>query len=476
MSTATRAAAAQLRRTLWRDRRLAVALGLIAVLGLLSLLIAGQRAAESERDRLAAEAVDRETFAAQGARNPHSVAHFSRFAFRPQASTALLDPGIGAYAGSAVWMEAHYQNPSNLRAAEDRVELGRFAELSLAWLVQVLMPLLIVALGFDALAGERERGTLAMVRGAGTPLATLVRGKALALAQVFIGALLALVAVQLAIALISGEARIGDLVLRAAAWAAANALYLGVWIALTLAASLHFSRARSALIALLAAWTLSALIAPRLAATLADSIAPAPAPGAFAADIRRDIDQGMDGHDPADARRQAFERRVLAQYGVDNVEDLPVSFAGLSLQESEEYGNKVFDKHFGRLGDAYRVQQDWRRAAALLGPLPVLQHLSMAAAATDIAHHLDFVDQAEAKRREIVAMLNQDMIEKGAGRDFDYLADPALWRRTPEFAYAPPAFARLAPRHALDAGLLLAWAVLAALLLRAAVRRAERPQ
>ena len=476
MSTATRAVAAQLRRMLWRDRRLAVALALIAVLGGLSLLIGGQRAAEFERDRLAAEAVDRETFAGQGARNPHSVAHFSRFAFRPQAATALLDPGIGAYAGSAVWMEAHYQNPSNLRAAEDRVELGRFAELSLAWLVQVLMPLLIIALGFDALAGERERGTLAMVRGAGTSLATLVRGKARALAQVFGGALLALVAVQVAIALAAGEARIGELLLRTATWGAANALYLGVWIALTLAASLHFARARSALIALLAAWTLTALIAPRLAATLADSAAPAPAPGTFFAEMRRDIDEGMDGHDPADARRQAFERKVLAQYGVDKVEDLPVSFAGCRCRKARSTATACSIAISVRWPASIARRKAGAPASTLLSPLPALQHLSMTAAGSDIAHHLDFVSQAEAKRREIVLLLNQDMIERGAGKDFEYMADPALWRRTPEFVYAPPSFAGLAPGRALDAGLLLAWALLAALLLRTAVRRAERPQ
>lgn len=471
--SAVRAVAAQTRRVLWRDGRLPVALALIALLGMLSIALGAQRAAESERDRIAAEAVDRDTFANQGARNPHSVAHFSRFAFRPLSATATLDPGIGAYAGSAVWMEAHYQDPANLRTAEDRVDLGRFAELSLAWLVQVLLPLLVIALGFDALAGERERGTWTLSLGSGATPGALVRGKALALVQVFGGALLGLLVLQIVASIALFDIPIGELAARALTWVFANAVYLGVWIALTLAASLALSSTRATLVTLLAGWALLVLIVPRLAATLADTVAPAPTPAAFAADIRRDLDEGIDGHDPAGARRAAFEQQVLAQYGKQTVEELPVSFAGLSLQESEDYGNRVFDRHHGQLAERYRAQEHWRRAAAVLSPLPVLQHLSMAAAGTDIAHHIDFIAQAERKRREIVLVLNQDMIDKGAGQDFDYLADPALWRRTPEFDYALPSFARQAPRYAIDALILLLWLGLATLLLRAAIRRVE---
>ncbi len=474
--SALRAVMAQTRRSLWRDGRLPVALALITLLGALSLLLGGQRQADAERDRVAAEATDRATFAGQGARNPHSAAHFSRFAFRPTGATALLDPGIGAYAGTAIWMEAHYQDPANLRTAEDRIDLGRFADLSLAWLAQVLMPLLVIALGFDALAGERERGTLALVRGTGARVHTLVGGKALALAQVFGGALLLLLGVQLALAIAFFDTRTGELLLRGAAWGAANAIYLGAWIAAVLAASLFFVHARMALVTTLAAWALVVMVMPRLATTLADVVAPTPTPATFAADIRRDLDEGIDGHDPADARRAAFEQAVLKQYGAARVEDLPVSFAGLSLQAGEEYGNRVFDRHFTRLTGRYRAQEHWRRVASLLSPLPALQHLSMAAAGTDIAHHVDFINQAERKRREIVLVLNQDMIDRGAGQDFDYLADPVLWQQTPEFHYTLPGFAHLSRRWMWDALILLGWGLLALGLLRAAIRSEERPR
>ena len=64
----------------------------------LALLIAGafvgmQRDAEFARERAAAELADRDAWLNQGDRNPHSAAHFSRYAFRASSPLALVDPG-----------------------------------------------------------------------------------------------------------------------------------------------------------------------------------------------------------------------------------------------------------------------------------------------------------------------------------------------------------------------------------------------
>lgn len=472
--SAVRAVAAQALRVWWRERRLPVVLVLMLALGGLSATLSIQRANEAERDRIAAEETDRDTFASQGARNPHSVAHFSRFAFRPLAPTAALDPGIGPYAGVAIWLEAHYQDPANLRAAEDRVELGRFADLSPAWLLQVLAPLLVIVLTFDALAGERERGTLPMLLGSGADAHTLLRGKALALVFVFGLPLLMLALAQLAVA----WPRAGgtDLLLRVLAWTMGHALYLGAWIALALAVSLRVSRARTALVVLLAAWTLATLIAPRLAIGMAQALAPTPTAGEFSAAVARDLREGMDGHDPANARREAFKQKVLAEYGVERVEDLPVSFAGLALQEGERYGHIVFDRHFGALEDSYRAQERWRRLGALAGPLPALQQVSMAAAGTDIAHHVDFMTQAEAQRRVIVRTLDEDLIAHGVGKDFAYMADETLWATVPEFVYTLPRYLALAARQSLDGLLLVGWLLFALWLAARAAAHTEAAQ
>lgn len=454
---------------LWRDRRLPVALGVLLSLALVCVVLERVRAGEAERDRRSAEEIEQQTFLGQGARNPHSVAHFSRFAFRPRLESSVLDPGISEYTGTAIWMEAHRQNVAGARPAEDRLDLGRASELGLAWLWQVVAPLLLIALGFDALARERERRTLAILATAGLSLRRLAAGKALALWAVLGGALL--VSLLTALALGEGLAVI-DLPARAAAWCAGYLVYLAVWTAITLAVSARARSSRAALITLLCIWALITLVVPRIAATLADERVPIPSPAEIWQAMEQDLENGFNGHAPASERSKQLEARVLARYGVRTLAELPVSFAGIALDEGERYGNLVFDKHYRALAERYARQRSWRRVSALVSPLTPLQEVSMASAGTDVEHHLDFTRQAEQQRRDIVARLNADMIANGAGKDFDYLAPPELWKSIPTFRYAPPR------RELSEVGLawllLGAWALAAGLALALQLRWAAR--
>jgi len=456
-------------RQLWRDRRLPVALTLLLALALVAIALDQVRATEAERDRIAADTLDRETFRTQGARNPHSVAHFSRFAFRPRLETMTLDQGVSDHAGTAVWMEAHRQNPPNARAAEDHLDLGRSSELGLAWIWQVVAPLLLVGLGFDAIARERERRTLPLVLVGGLSLPSFVAGKALSLLAVFAVALLGSVAMS---SLVGGGYPVDDRVARTAIWIGGYLGYLVVWTAITLAASVRARTSRGALVTLLGIWALTVLAAPRIVATLADDQVPIPSSTELSAAIERDLKEGFDGHGPADQRTKDFEARILAEYKVDAVAKLPVSFAGLKLEEGERVGNLVFDKHHAWLAERYAKQRSWRRGSSLFGPLAALQHLSTAAAGTDVEQQLEFARQAEHQRRDIVARLNTDMIAHGTGKDFDYLADPILWTRIPAFQYSAPSLDRAGMR--IDLALLAVWVVIASLLLGWTVRRAAK--
>lgn len=469
--------ARHMRRLLWRDHRWPACAAIVVILALIAGVLESQRIAAFEQQRVVAEQVDRATFEAQGARNPHSVAHFSRFAFRPWTPAVSLDPGTTRYAGSAVWMEAHRQDPANVRPAEDEVDLGRFNDLSITWLVQVLLPLLVIVQGYDAVGRDREDGTLSLALAGGVPLRHIVAGKQLALFQIF-GFLMAVCAGALWLwgAVTSPLVALPDLTSRTLLWLGAHLTYLAVWISLVTVISLVLNDRRTAFATALAVWAMAVLVVPRLAATTADALHPAPSPTAFFEAIRNDLAGGVDGHASAGERRQAFEREVLARYGVARKEDLPVSLAGLALQEGEEQGNRVFDRHFGRLADAYAAQQRTRRWWSVASPMPVLQHLSMAAASTDVAHQLDFVRQAEATRRDIVRGLNDDMTRHGKGKDFNYAAAPELWKTIPEFAYRPPRMASMWAGSTVDAVVLLAWLMLAGWTTRSAVRRMERPR
>lgn len=456
-------------RQLWRDRRLPIAAVALAVLLLAAIGLDARRTADWERARRAAQAADDRTFDTQGARNPHSVAHFSRFAFRPRLAINALDPGVSDYAGTAVWMQAHSRDPANARPAEDQLELGRGTALELAWIWQVLAPLVLIALGFDAISRERERRSLALLLIGGRSLAGVVVAKAAALWALIAGGVMS--SALLALLMARGEP-VPDAGARLTWWLGGVLIYLTFWVVIVMAVSTWVRSSRAALAGLLALWTGLTLIAPRLIATAADERWPATTGADLRADIQRDREQGFDGHGGAGAREQAFRAKVLAAYRVATIEELPVSFAGLALDEDERVGNLIFDKHYAALADRYRRQHAWRRWATVLSPVPALQHVTMTAAASSLGDHLAFTAQAEALRRQIVAMLNADLIANGKALGFDYQAPPALWATIPSFTYQP---ARLRPRDLVpELGALVAWLLASGLALGLAVRRTSR--
>ena len=133
---------------------------------------------------------------------------------------------------------------------------------------------------------------------------------------------------------------------------------------------------------------------------------------------------------------------MLTQYGVGRVEDLPVNFAGISLQEGEEYGNLVFDRHYTRLWDTFQRQDQFKQFAALAAPMLAIRSLSMGLAGTDFAQHRDFAEAAEHYRRALVKKMNDDMTLHAGKADYGYTAGPALWQEVPDFQYAAPSAGR----------------------------------
>ena len=47
---------------------------------------------------------------------------------------------------------------------------------------------------------------------------------------------------------------------------------------------------------------------------------------------------------------------TLKKYNVKTIEDLPINFTGVIMQADEEYGNLVWDKHFGNLYSKLELQ------------------------------------------------------------------------------------------------------------------------
>lgn len=425
------------------------------------------REVRSEHDRAQAEA--REHFDDQGEKNPHAAAHYGLYLFKPKPPLSFVDPGVDPYTGVSVYLEAHRRNEVGNRPARDATALQRFGELTAAAVLQVLTPLLIIFLAFPAIAGEREHGTLRQVLSLGVRPSALVAGKALglSLALALIAAPALIVGVAVLVLAGPEAARTWP---HALALGAGYTVYLGIFLAASLVVSALAPSSRAALIVLLGFWIVNAMVAPRLATDLARRAVPTPSALQFTEAIRDDVKAGIDGHDPEDARLERLKRETLAKHNVETVEDLPVNFQGIALQAGEDYGNSVFDRHYGALWRAFADQDAIRKALGFVFPTLAVRELSMALAGTDNVRALDFAESAEAYRRDLVKALNRDLELNGADLGFMYQAGPELWKSMPAFRYQPPGLGATLLAHWPAWTSLLLWLAVAAGLVRVSTR------
>ncbi|RYG67721.1 hypothetical protein EON80_13020, partial [bacterium] len=165
-----------------RDGRFRTALIITLSLLMVSLLLGWKGWSEVQAQRETAQKVTRAQWLNQGKKNPHGAAHYGVYAFRPTPLLSFVEPGIHPYTGVAVWLEAHKQNDFQGRPARDATSVGRFGTLSASFVMQVLIPLLIVLLAFGTFAAERESGTMRQVLSLGVSKTTWALGKMLGLA------------------------------------------------------------------------------------------------------------------------------------------------------------------------------------------------------------------------------------------------------------------------------------------------------
>ena len=451
-----------------RDGRFRLLTAVVVVLSVTSLAAGWMHYRDVQRQHVEAQQATRGQWVNQTPKTPHSAAHYGVYAFKPKSRLSMVDTGIDPYVGVAAWLEAHKQNDFAYRPAQDRTAAQRFGELNGADAFLVLLPLFVVMVAFSSFSGERELGTLRQLLSLGVRPRDLLAGKALGLA----GAL-GLVVVPAAIvgvlclALTSEFGSPAQDARRAALMVGVYLVYLIIVGAVSLGVSARVSSSRVALIGLLAFWFANSLVATRVASDVGAALYPTPS----AAEFRQAMEKDLSNSEEMERRLDRRRTELMAQYGVNSMEAVPVNFSGVSLQEGEEHGNEVFDHHYGQLFDRYERQQRVYSLAGFAAPLLPVRSLSMALAGTDFAHHRDFVRSAEDYRRGIQRLMNDDIAAHPTARGVVYTAGTELWSRVPEFQYESPA-AGWALSHQVPS--LLALAVWLALACWFAVRSVTR--
>lgn len=453
-----------------RDGRFAV----LSLLGVLLLVIvvatSGQAHTRQSAERARIEALVREQWDHQGDKHPHRGAHYGLYAFRPDAPAMNIDPGIVAHAGRAIWLEPHRRNLPRQAAAADALPTSRIGELTPAFVLVTLFPLLIIASGFGSVSRERESGTLRMLHSAGVPPLALLAGKFAALFVAF-GAIL-LLAAGAALALNPADLS-PDGLRRAAILFAGLLLYYGCIAGIVVGVSALCRASLAALYLLLALWVVFAFVVPRAGAAAARALVPLPSAQAFWAGIHTDYTQGLPGDGDLAARGKRFDAELMRRHGVSRLDDLPVGAAPLRRLERDGYADKVHALHFSRLWEAFVDQEGIVGAASAFSPVLAMRNVSMKLAGTDLSHQQHFEEAAERYRQDVNRFIDEwdARSTRGLTSFESKYADDGLWQSVRPFDYQPPTVGFALRRAAADLAILCAWAAAALVLLVAAARR-----
>jgi ABC-2 type transport system permease protein len=143
-------------------------------------------------------------------------------------------------------------------------------------LIGFLAPLLGIAFGFDAINGERARGTLPRLLAQPIHRDDVINGKfaaGLAVISVFLVALVLLVSgiglLRLGVVPTAAE------IARVSAFVVVTVLYVGVWLAFAMLCSVAFRRAATSALTAIAVWLVLTLFGALIVDLVADAIAPA---------------------------------------------------------------------------------------------------------------------------------------------------------------------------------------------------------
>lgn len=448
-------------RNLLREGRFRTAAVLLSMLFALSLLGAYDYYTSLKRQHDEATRIMREQWDNQKDKNPHSAAHYGIYVFKPVYPLSYFDQGVDAYTGNTLYLEAHRSNQSKFRGAEDQGDFARLGTLTPAFVLGMLMPLLIIVLGFGAAAAERENGNLRLLLAQGMKPSTLFWGKSLGLwAAVLLLALPFFLAGAVGLLVAHAE---GEHWVRYTCLVLLYMVYFGCFIHLTLLVSAWAGRQNVALVGAIGVWVFACLIVPKSAVNIAKQLHPAPNLISYNAAIKADLKNGVDGHDAADVFTKKLEEETLKKYGVDSVQFLPFNWDGFIMQKGEEHQTYVFQKHKSELLDIYRQQRQIHSAAAMLSPFVVTSLLSQQLAGTDVDVYFDFLAAAEKYRVQLVGELNGELTKNFKYGDWNGTRGKAFFANNARFEYAPPSLGSLLGDLAKPAGAMLIWLVVSGL-------------
>jgi ABC-2 type transport system permease protein len=365
-------------------------------------------------------------------RAPRTVGFVRQDAFLPPGPLAALSVGQADLLPAKVTVTVatgrrlltrnyEVQNPLNLLA-------GRF---DLAFAVVYLLPLLILALSYDLVSGERDQGTLALLLSQPVALSGFVKGKLLSrfLLVLGLGGGVSLAGVLFA-GLDLGRA---DTWLRLGLWLLAVVLYGAFWFALAvLVSALGRSSATNALL-LASAWLALVVVLPSLLGLAVAARYPVPS-RALLVHAMREAANEADRRSAELLEKYFQDHPELTAGGKPDLSDFYTRYL-TAEQDVEKRVAPVLDRYDAALAAQQRMVSRLR----FLSPAIAMQEALNDVAGTSLARHRRFLGQAWSFAEQTKAFFVPRIFRRDTLSEADYDALPQfrfveeqpgdVWRR-----------------------------------------------
>jgi ABC-type transport system involved in multi-copper enzyme maturation permease subunit len=333
-------------------------------------------------------------------------------ALKPPETLSVLNLGVTQRLGNSVHITLREVPSIAKKFTEENPLLSVFPSLDLTLVYKIVISLLALLFGFDAICGEKEKGTLKIILSQKVSRFKVIFGK-------YLGRLLTLATI-LMISLVMGflilVAHFASLTLmdwlRLALFGLFTLLYISEFLILGFLISALTKKGSSSLLFSLIVWVALVIILPNLATYLATVMKPTPPEKTVdvqAEEISRQTDKAIG------AWQEAHPQNIVLggmmgpdEWAIENADQSTIDYFKRLISYSEPLLRKKADDIWNVKQDYYRVLKKQEKLASFLAgwlPAGLYEEATELVSKTDLANYEKFIQQSILYRESIFQYL-----------------------------------------------------------------------
>ena len=325
--------------------------------------------------------------------------------------------------------------------------------MDLEFVFQIILSLFAILFAFDAINGEKERGTLSLSFANSVPRASYILGKLIGSFLALALPLLIPVLIGMLLLPLMGLTLSGDEWFRLGMFILSALLYLGVFLTLSVFVSSLTQRSSSAFLFLLVVWVFSVLIVPRASVLIAGNMVDVPTIEEINFQrtqlMRQNSDDMIKGIDKF-FKESMKKQKESGDSGPEAMEKRQKEINDF-LNEVNTENNKKVENLTSRLNEERHNRQVQQEKLAFgisrISPAAVFNLASTTLCGTSLELKDHFQKQASSYSESFAEFIRGKtgrnlggmiIIFKGPGEEEPQKPKPINPREIPEFAYKPP--------------------------------------